>query len=138
MWLHWCWFWFCVDDGMICSEIRRSQKKKWVSTGSSSSLSKYDRFSVLDLSAQLRYVRQPETACTTVITTMDLKDVQDKLSVISQGFRQRVGLAQSNYDPEILVLDEPVVDWIRNNVRSTNLIQMPGDKGLLYCQRTFK
>jgi ABC-2 type transport system ATP-binding protein len=63
----------------------------------------------LEFCASIKGVRDPVSAADTVIKTVGLGDVKDRIiENLSKGFRQRVGIAQALiHNPSVLVLDEP-------------------------------
>jgi len=81
----------------------------------------YDRMTGLEwVSALVRLngfgEREAREAAERALTTVDLMDAANKkIGAYSKGMRQRVKLAQALvHDPEVLILDEPLLAWIRS------------------------
>ncbi len=111
----------CMVDGLDISTQGLCVRKKIGYLPESNPL--YSDMEVLDYLLYIGGLRGLEGSRLTeglreVTRTCDLKSVLDKkISTLSKGFRQRVGLAQALiHKPEVLILDEPTVGLDPNQI----------------------
>lgn len=83
----------------------------------------------LEFAAKTQNIKQPKERIQEMIELTGLQIEQHKkISALSKGYRQRVGLAQAMiHDPEVLILDEPTTGLDPNQIQEIrNLIRTVG------------
>lgn len=83
----------------------------------------------LCFAAELKGLSRERADMETILARTQLADVQNRpCGKLSKGYQQRVGLAQAVLGyPELIVLDEPTIAWIRGrSSQSATLSAEPG------------